>query len=170
MAKLAKLGKRTDLRTALIKNQVSALLWYGKIETTLDRAKSVRSKAEKLITLAMNTYEDNAKVVKDVTDKKGVKSKKEVTVDGPKKLAARRKLMASLNDLQEIRGEKESIQSFKERTENINHPIIEKMFNLYAPKYAKRAEEVGTKGGYTRIIKKADRRGDDATVVILELI
>ena len=159
MAKLAKLGKRTDLRTALIKNQVSALLWYGKIETTLARAKSVRSKAEKLITLAINTFEDNVKVVKDVTDKKGVKSKKEVTVDGPKKLAARRKLMASLNDLQEVRGEKESIQSFKERTANINHPIIEKMFNLYAPKYAKRAEEVGTKGGYTRIIKKADRRG-----------
>lgn len=170
MAKLAKLGKRTDLRTALIKNQVSALLWYGKIETTLARAKSVRSKAEKLITLAINTFEDNVKVVKDVTDKKGVKSKKEVTVDGPKKLAARRKLMASLNDLQEVRGEKESIQSFKERTANINHPIIEKMFNLYAPKYAKRAEEVGTKGGYTRIIKKADRRGDDATVVIIELI
>ena len=44
------------------------------------------------------------------------------------------------------------------------------MFNLYAPKYAKRAEEKGTKGGYTRIVRVADRRGDDATVVILELV
>ena len=104
MAKVAKLGKRTDLRMSIIKNQASALVWYGKIETTLDRAKSVRSYVEKLLTLAINTYEDNQKVVKDVVDKKGVKSKKEVTVDGPKKLAARRKLMASLNDLQEIRG------------------------------------------------------------------
>ena len=170
MAKVAKLGKRTDLRMSIIKNQASALVWYGKIETTLDRAKSVRSYVEKLLTLAINTYEDNQKVVKDVVDKKGVKSKKEVTVDGPKKLAARRKLMASLNDLQEIRGEKESIQSFRDRTAEINHPIIEKMFNLYAPKYAERAKEVGTKGGYTRIIRKADRRGDDATTVILELI
>lgn len=170
MAKVAKLGKRTDLRMSIIKNQASALVWYGKIETTLDRAKAVKSYVEKLLTLAINTYEDNVKVVKEVVDKKGVKSQKEVTVDGSKKLAARRKLMASLNDLQEVRGEKESLQSFKDRTANINHPIIEKMFNLYAPKYAKRAEEVGSKGGYTRIIKKADRRGDDATTVILELI
>lgn len=170
MAKVAKLGKRTDLRMSIIKNQASALVWYGKIETTLDRAKSVRSYVEKLLTLAINTYEDNQKVVKEVVDKKGVKSKKEVTVDGSKKLAARRKLMASLIDIQEVRAEKESIQSFRDRTMDINHPIIEKMFNLYAPKYAQRAEEKGTKGGYTRIIRKDDRRGDNATTVILELI
>lgn len=170
MAKIAKLGKRTDLRLSIIKNQVSELIWYGKIETTLARAKSVASVAEKLITLAMNTYLDNTKVIKEVVDSKGIKSKKEVIIDGGKKLAARRKLMAKLNDLQEQRAEKESIQSFKDRTENINHPIIEKMFNLYAPKYAKRAEEKGNRGGYTRIVRKLDRKGDNATVVILELI
>lgn len=170
MAKNAKLGKRTDVRMSIIKNQVSALFWYGKVQTTLDRAKAVASEAEKLLTLAINTHLDNKTVVKNVVDEKGVKSQKEVVVDGPKKLAARRKLMANLNDLQEIRAEKESKQAFLDRTEGIFHPIIEKMFNLYAPKYAKRAEEKGTKGGYTRIVRVADRRGDDATVVILELV
>ena len=41
---------------------------------------------------------------------------------------------------------------------------IEKLFNELAPRYADR------KGGYTRIIKKENRRGDDALVVILELV
>ena len=36
-----KLGKRSDQRMALLKNQVSELLWYGQIETTVDRAKAV---------------------------------------------------------------------------------------------------------------------------------
>lgn len=53
-----KLGRPTDQRLAVLRNQASELLWYGKIETTVDRAKSVRSIAEKLITLAINTYED----------------------------------------------------------------------------------------------------------------
>ena len=51
-----KLGRPTDQRLAVLRNQASELLWYGKIETPVDRAKSVRSIAEKLITLAINTY------------------------------------------------------------------------------------------------------------------
>ena len=50
---MSKLGKRTDQRMAMLKNQVSELLWYGQIETTVDRAKAVRSLAEKYITIAM---------------------------------------------------------------------------------------------------------------------
>ncbi|MCI7583775.1 MAG: bL17 family ribosomal protein, partial [Christensenellaceae bacterium] len=42
-----KLGRPTDQRLAVLRNQASELLWYGKIETTVDRAKSVRSIAEK---------------------------------------------------------------------------------------------------------------------------
>ena len=53
-----KLGKRSDQRMALLKNQVSELLWYGQIETTVDRAKSVKAIAEKLVTIAINSYQD----------------------------------------------------------------------------------------------------------------
>ena len=91
-----KLGKRTDQRMAMLRNQVSELLWYGEIETTVDRAKEVRRMAEKLITLAVRTYQDEVTVTKSVKGAKGEKSDVQFTNDGAKKLAARRRLMAEL--------------------------------------------------------------------------
>ena len=165
-----KLGVTTAQRKSMLRNLSSDLLWYGKITTTEDRAKEVRSYTEKLITLAMNTYSDNAETKKTETNSKG----KEVTVtvikDGPKKLAARRKLMASLFDLQEVKGFKETNSAFKARTKDINHPLIEKIFNEIAPKYAARKEELGQGGGYTRILKCGPRKGDAAEVAIIELV
>lgn len=166
----AKLGLPSKEKMALVRNQVTNLLWYGKIETTLARAKSVRSQAEKLLTKAINSYEDTVKTVKTIKDDKGVKSEREVINDGPKKLAARRAIMSFVYDVQEQREHKESKASFKARTMGINHPLIEKIFNVYAPKYAQRAKELGTGGGYTRIIKLGQRRGDSAEKVIIELV
>ena len=135
-----KLGVNSTQRLAIIKNQASYLLWYGKIETTVARAKEVRSYAEKIITLAMNTYENTIEEKVEVTDAKGKVSVKTVVKDGSKKLAARRRIMAKLNDLQEIKGEKENRTAYKARTKDVNHPLIEKIFNELAPKYAARKE------------------------------
>lgn len=165
-----KLGRPSKETNALVRGLVTDLLWLGKIETTVAKAKSVRAEAEKLITLAINTYEDTVKVTKEIKDAKGVKVKTEVVNDGPKKLQARRKLMSYLYDRQEQRQPKESKDAFKARTEGINHPLLEKIFNVYAPKYAQRAKEVGQGGGYTRIIKLGARRGDAAEMAIIELI
>ncbi len=165
-----KLGRPTKERTALLRGQVTDLLWLGKIETTLAKAKSVRSIAEKLLTAAINSYKDNVTVTKEIKDEKGVKVKKEVVNDGPKKLAARRKIMSYVYDRQEQRGNKEPKTSFIDRTKGINHPLLEKIFNVYAPKYAERAEKLGQGGGYTRIIKLGKRRGDAAEMAIVELI
>ena len=165
-----KLGRPTKERMAVMRNQVSYLLWYGKLETTYAKAKSVQSMAEKILTLAINTYEDVVTVSKQITDKKGVKVVTKVTNDGPKKLAARRKIMSKLYDLQEIRGEKESIETFKAKTKDINHPLIEKIFNEYAPKFAARNKETGAAGGYTRVYKLAPRRGDAAQMGLIEII
>lgn len=167
---MSKLGKRTDQRMAMLKNQVSELLWYGQIETTVDRAKAVRSLTEKYITIAMRAYQDDVKVTKTVTDAKGAKKEVVFTNDGPKKLAARRRLMAELVDLQEVKGEKESKSAFKARIKDTKHPLIEKMFKEYAPKYDARKNEVGQGGGYTRILKTGTRRGDAAQTCILKLI
>lgn len=155
---------------AMLKNQVSELLWYGQIETTVDRAKAVRSLAEKYITIAMRAYQDDVKVTKTVADAKGAKKEVVFTNDGPKKLAARRRLMAELVDLQEIKGEKESKSAFRARIKDTKHPLIEKMFKEYAPKYDARKNEIGQGGGYTRILKTGTRRGDAAETCILKLI
>ena len=155
---------------AMLKNQVSELLWYGQIETTVDRAKAVRSLAEKFITIAMRAYQDDVKVTKTVTDAKGAKKEVVFTNDGAKKLAARRRLMAELVDLQEIKGAKESKSAYKARIKDTKHPLIEKMFKEYAPKYDARKNELGQGGGYTRILKTGTRRGDAAETCILKLI
>ena len=165
-----KLGVNATQRLALIKNQASALLWNGKIETTLAKAKSTARMAEKIITLAINSYEDTLKVEKEVKGADGKKTKTQVLNDGPKKLAARRKIMAYVYDLQEQRKPKESITAYKARVEGINHPIVEKIFNVYAPKYAERAKQSGQGGGYTRVIKLGLRRGDASQMAVVELV
>lgn len=166
----AKLGRPSKERNALLRNQVSYLLWNGRLETTSAKAKSVAAKTEKILTLAINSYKDTVTVKKDIKDDKGVKIETSVVNDGTKKLNARRKIMSYVYDIQEQRKDKEPLASFKARTNGINHPLVEKIFNVYAPKYAERAEKLGQGGGYTRIVKLGQRRGDASQVVLIELI
>ena len=165
-----KLGVNATQRLALIKNQASALLWHGKIETTEARAKEVASYVSKIITLAVNTYTDTVETEVKVVDEKGKETTKTLLKDGTKKLNARRKIMTLVNDLQEVKGFKESKADFKKRTQTIKYPLIEKIFDEYAPKYAARKEEKGQGGGYTRIYKLGPRKGDAAEVAIIELV
>ena len=165
-----KLGVNATQRLALIKNQASALLWNGKIETTVARAKEVSAYVAKIITLAVNTYADTVETEVKVVDAKGKETTKTLVKDGNKKLNARRKIMTLVNDLQEVKGFKESKPDFKKRTKAIKYPLIEKIFNVLAPKYDARAKELGQKGGYTRIIKLGQRKGDNAEMCIIELI
>ena len=167
---MRKLNRPTDQRMAVMRSLATNLLWYGKIETTLAKAKELRTYAEKILTKAINTYEDVVKVSKNVVDAKGVKTQREVVNDGAKKLAARRDIMSKLYDIQEVRAEKESKADFIKRTEDIKHPLIEKIFNVYAPKYAKRNADNGIGGGYTRIVKLGTRNGDNAEMAIIELV
>lgn len=51
MATLRKLGRRSDHRRAMLRNQVTSLLKHGRIKTTVTRAKETQRMAEKMITL-----------------------------------------------------------------------------------------------------------------------
>lgn len=170
MAQIKKLGRPTDERMAVLRNQATDFLWNGKLETTLQKAKSTQSFSEKIITLAINSYEDTIKVEKEIKDAKGNKIKKETINDGIKKLNARRKMLTMLYDVKVKRLPKESKSAFDARTSDIKYPLIEKIFNEYAPKFATRKAELGQGGGYSKVVKLGTRRGDNAQIALLQLI
>ena len=165
-----KLNMPADQRMALLRNQVTNLIWYGRIETTLARAKEIRPLAERLITLAAREYDKTVEVTKETTNEKAQIVSLTVTNDAPSKLAARRRMMGFLYEIPIKREDKESKSDYRERTGDNKHPVVEKLFREIGPKYRKRAEEKGTGGGYTRIVRKGPRRGDGAEMVIIELV
>ena len=178
MAMYRKLGKASAQRNALLRNQVTQLLYHGKIRTTEARAKEVVKIAEKLITLAVkekDNYDEvtvTAKVAKK--DKDGKRAKevvdgKKVTVydevektikkDQPSRLHARREMLKVLYPVVEVPTD---AAGKKAGTKKVD--LTSKLFDEYGTKYA------GRKGGYTRIIKIGQRKGDAAMEVILELV
>ncbi len=178
MAKHRKLGRTSSQRKALLRNQVTALIYHGRIRTTEAKAKDVRVIAEGLIALAVkerDNYEEvtvKAKVPrkdKDGRRVKEVKDGKKVTVydevdktikkDLPSRLNARRKMMQVLYPVKEV---PEASAGKKKNTKKVD--LVAKLFDEIAPKYANR------EGGYTRIIKIDQRRGDGALEVFLELV
>ena len=165
-----KLGRPTNQRKAMLRNQVTNLIWYGKIETTLDRAKEVRSIAEHLINIAMRECDNTVEVKKTANNEKGQTVEKTVVNDLPSKLAARRKIMAYLYDMPVMQGKDEEKEDFIQRKKDVKHPVVEKLFREVAPKYNARKAEKGQGGGYTRIVKIGPRRGDAAEMVVLELV
>ena len=178
MAMYRKLGKASAQRNALLRNQVTQLLYHGKIRTTEARAKEVVKIAEKLITLAVkekDNYDEvtvTAKVAKKDKDGKRVKEVvdgKKVTVydevektikkDQPSRLHARREMLKVLYPVVEVPAD---AAGKKAGTKKVD--LTAKLFDEYAPKYAER------NGGYTRIVKIAQRKGDAALKVVLELV
>ncbi|MBQ2627983.1 MAG: 50S ribosomal protein L17 [Eubacterium sp.] len=178
MGKYRKLGRTSAQRKAMIRNQVTNLLYHGKIRTTEMRAKEVRKVAEGLIALAVrekdnfDTVSVTAKVPRKDADGKRVKEvqngkkvtvydevTKEIKKDQPSRLHARRQMMKVFYDVTEIPA---AAKGRKKNTKKID--MVAKMFDEVAPKYERR------NGGYTRIIKIGPRKGDGAMEVILELV
>ena len=174
MAGYRKLSRTADQRKALLRNQVTALIYRGKIVTTESKAKEVRKIAEGLIALAVkerDNYETvtvtakvarkdkDGKRVKEVVDGKKVtvydEVDKEIKKDMPSRLHARRQMLKVLYPVTEQAARKKDAKKVD---------LCAKLFDEYAPKYATR------NGGYTRIIKIGQRKGDGAMEVVLELV
>lgn len=178
MAKKRKLGKTASQRKALLRNQVTALIYKGRIVTTLARAKEVQKIAEGLIAIAAkekDNYETvtvSAKVplkdkdgkrVKEVVDGKRVTKfeivEKEIKKDLPSRLHARHQILKVLYPVTEVPNTKAG-----RKRGTVKVDLVKKMFEEYGPKYVNR------NGGYTRIIKVGQRKGDGALEVVLELV
>lgn len=178
MAGYRKLGRTSNQRKALIRSQVTALLYHGKIRTTEARAKEIRKVAEGLIAMAVKekdnyeTVKVTAKVarkdkdgkrVKEVVDGKKVtvydEVEKEIKKDKPSRLHARRQMLKVLYGVTEV---PTSNAGKKKNTKSVD--LVAKLFDEVAPKYADR------NGGYTRIVKIGQRKGDAAMEVLIELV
>ena len=178
MAMYRKLGRTSSQRKALLRAQVTQLLYTGKIKTTEAKAKEVRKIAEHLIAMAVKEKDNfetvtvDAKVARKDKDGKRVKEvvdgkkvtvydtiQKEVKKDMPSKLHARRQMLKVLYPVTEVPTE---AAGRKANTKKVD--LTEKLFNEYGVKYANR------NGGYTRMVKIGLRKGDAAMEVILELV
>lgn len=170
MAYQRKLGRTAGQRKALLRGLVTNLIWYGRIETTESKAKEVRKIAERMITLAVKECDNTVTVTKETHNEKGQALTIECVNDAPSKLHARRLMMAYLYDLKEEKKADENKAEYKERTKDNKHPVVEKLFREYGPKYKARNAEKNCSGGYTRIYKLGPRRGDAAEMVVIELV
>ena len=178
MAGYRKLGRTSDQRKAMLRSQVTNLLYHGKIVTTEARAKEVKKIAEGIIALAVKekdnfeTVKVTAKVarkdkdgkrVKEVVDGKRVtvydEVEKEIKKDLPSRLHARRQMLKVLYGVTEVPS---TPAGRKKNTKSVD--LVAKIFDEVAPKY------VGRNGGYTRIVKVGPRKGDAAMEVLIELV
>ncbi|MBQ6951653.1 MAG: 50S ribosomal protein L17 [Clostridia bacterium] len=170
MATERKLGRTASQRKAMLRNLTTNLLWYGRIETTEAKAKEVRSIVDKMITLAIREYDQTVEVEKEFYNDKKQIVKETFVNDLPSKLHARRLMMAYLYDIKEQKKDDENKAEYKERTKDNKHPVVEKLFREYGPKYRARNQEKNCAGGYTRMYKLGPRRGDAAEMVVIELV
>ena len=178
MAGYRKLGRTSDQRKAMLRSQVTNLLYHGKIVTTEARAKEVKKIAEGIIALAVKekdnfeTVKVTAKVarkdkdgkrVKEVVDGKKVtvydEVEKEIKKDMPSRLHARRQMLKVLYGVTEV-----PTQAAGKKNGTKSVDLVAKLFDEVAPKYVSR------NGGYTRIVKIGQRKGDAAMEVLLELV
>ena len=147
MAQYRKLGRTSDQRKALLRSQVTSLIYKGKIVTTQARAKEVQKIVDGLIALAVKE-KDNFETVE-----------KEIKKDLPSRSHARRQMLKVLYPVVEVPATK---AGRKKGTKEVD--LVAKLFDEYGVKYASR------NGGYTRVIKIGQRKGDGAMEVVLELV
>lgn len=178
MAKYRKLSRTADQRKALLRNQVTNLLYNGKIVTTEAKAKEIRKIAEGLVAMAVREKDNfetvtvTAKVARKDAEGKRVKEvvdgkkktvydevEKQITKDAPSRLHARRQMKKMLYTVKEV---PTATAGKKKATKDVD--ITNILFDEIAPKYADR------NGGYTRIIKIGPRKGDAAMEVLIELV
>lgn len=133
-----KIGRTASHRRCMLANMLKSLIEYGKVETTVTKAKELRRHADRMITLAKKNT-----------------------------LASRRQAIGSLMIHYNTLTAKEARTVKNNNSENIyntDRKVIHKLFNELSQRFSTR------QGGYTRIIRVGERRGDNAPICILEYL
>ena len=148
-----KFGRNTSHRRAMFRNLAGNLVLHERIETTEAKAKELRRIAERLITKATRLGDDLTADIGKLKDDdrervvaRRVHAQRTVAKFIPKRLAR------TLSD-----GTVEEVD------------LVHKLFHDIAPRYMERVK-AGKGGGYTRIVKKLARKGDNASMAIIEFL
>jgi large subunit ribosomal protein L17 len=148
-----KLNRNASHRLALFRNLSRALITHESIQTTLPKAKELRSFVEKLLTLAKNAAlaTEQAAAATDEKEQKRLKARA---------LHLRRLAMARLGPMHGT-----GVYDKKGDLVTGDDTVLKKLFNQLGPRFKERA------GGYTRVLKLHYRRlGDAGHTAIIELL
>lgn len=149
-----KFGRNTSHRRAMFRNLAGNLILHERIRTTDAKAKELRRIVERLITRAVRLGDDLQVDIGTISD-----------------AGERERVLAS-----RIHAQREVAKFLpKKLTRTLSEDVVEdvdlihKLFHEVAPRYLERAK-ANKGGGYTRIIKLQNRRGDNAPISMIELV
>jgi len=168
-----KLGRSSGHRRALLRNLVTELLRHGRLQTTETKARAIRGKAEKLITLSRRGQKQA------IVDLAKANNEAKLAALVQAKRAKRLLALAREADQADLSGEERqtkeaqleatvsamSVHAHRLAAAQLNSPdVVRKLFDELGPRYQDRP------GGYTRMFKLGFRQGDATPMAVIELV
>lgn len=148
-----KFGRNTSHRRAMFRNLAGNLVLHERIETTEAKAKELRRVAERLLTKALRLGGDLT------VDVGKLKDEERLRVVG-RRVHAQREVARFLP--------KRMVRTLSDGTQE-EVDLVHKLFHDLAPRFLERVQD-GKGGGYTRIMKKVNRVGDNAPMALIEFV
>ena len=155
-----RLGRTGGHRKMLRRSLITELFRHERIQTTAAKAKAIRGEAEKIITLARNR--GDAERLIELAEDRDEETLKRLLTD-----AQARRLLAVTEDVDELEREAYAIAAYAQRLVAriiTDREVLQKLFDDIALRFLER------NGGYTRLFKLGQRKGDRAEMVVLELV
>lgn len=148
-----KFNRDTSHRRAMFRNLAANLVLHERIETTDAKARELRGIVEKLITRAVRLGDH-------LTVDVGKLNPEEAKAVMTQRVHAQRlvsKFLPRKGTATKSDGTFEEVD------------LVHKLFHDIAPRFVARAME-NKGGGYTRIIRLTERRGDNASMALIEIL
>ena len=168
-----RLGRSGGHRKALYRNLVTDLFRHERVQTTEAKARAIRGQAEKLITLSRRGLVDTILELAKANNEAGLAALVQ-TKRAEKLLALARQAddpalgdedrEAKASDL-EMTVRALGVHTRRLAAARLSDPaVVKKLFDELGPRYQNRP------GGYTRILKLGYRKGDAASMALIELV